>query len=486
MSSTSSTLASEFIEFVSNSPSPFHAVANAKRLLTSSGFVEIRERDSWSGKLVAGGKYFFTRNHSSILAFTLPPTFTASRPSFAIYGAHTDSPCFKLKPISKKEKVGYLQVGVQTYGGGLWNTWFDRDLGIAGRVVVEGKEGDIEHKLVDIRKPILRIPTLAIHLDRTVDSEGFKFNKELQLLPVLGAAAQSPAPAGAEVKQGADAASAYNRHHKVLVDLVASECGVAANQILDLDLCLYDIQPATRGGLDGKYVFSARLDNLCMSWCGLKALSLDSAADKASSSSAIRIVSLFDNEEVGSMSAYGADSHFLESSLRRILAGAGATAQVSLLATRTWCMLTAFEESIHRSFLISADMAHAVHPNYADKHEELHRPQINKGPVIKTNANQRYATTGVTAAVIRKLGKKVGVPVQEFVVRNDSPCGSTIGPLLSAKLGLRTVDLGNPQLSMHSIREMGGVEDLSHTVALVTEYFGSWEDIDQEVAGAAL
>ncbi|KAJ3341458.1 hypothetical protein HDU93_004859 [Gonapodya sp. JEL0774] len=472
----SSVLATEFMDFVSNSPSPFHAVANAAKLLLAAGFTEIRERDSWSGKLAPGGKYFFTRNHSSILAFSLPQSFTPTKPSFAIYGAHTDSPCLKLKPISKKEKVGYLEVGVQTYGGGLWNTWFDRDLGVAGRLVVEGKNGAVEHKLVKINKPILRIPTLAIHLDRTVDSEGFKFNKELQLLPVLGAVTPkvpkaSELPKPVEVKEEV---LAYERHHKALVDMLVEECGIAsASDLLDLELCLYDTQPATRGGVYGEYIFSARLDNLCMSWCGIKALILDTTSSTAASS-AVRVVSLFDNEEVGSTSAFGADSHFLEATLRRIVAGAGATGP------------TAFEESIHRSFLISADMAHAVHPNYADKHEDLHRPQINKGPVIKTNANQRYATTGVTAAVIRRIGKTVGVPVQEFVVRNDSPCGSTIGPLLSAKLGLRTVDIGNPQLSMHSIREMGGVEDLIYSVSLVAEYFGTWEDLDGDVSGAAL
>ncbi|ORZ31340.1 aminopeptidase I zinc metalloprotease-domain-containing protein [Catenaria anguillulae PL171] len=453
-----------FLEFVNASPSPFHAVAEARRRLDAAGFTALKERECWDGKLVPGGKYYFTRNASSVIAFVVGQKFKPGN-GFSMVAAHTDSPCLKLKPVSGKTKNGYLMVGVQTYGGGLWHTWFDRDLGVAGRVIVNGKE----HKLVKIDEPILRIPTLAIHLDRAVN-DGFTFNKENHLIPVLASVAEAElnAPAAPKV-EGA-------KHHSILLAMLAEKLGanVDATAINDVELCLFDTTPAVIGGALSEYVFAPRCDNLVMSYTGLSAL-LNHAADAeaVANDEAVALVALFDNEEVGSLSAYGADSHFLESALRRVTSGVATDAHGR--------SSSAFEEAMQKSYLVSADMAHALHPNHAEKHEDLHQPRMNKGVVIKHNANQRYATTAPTSALLRAAAQRAGVPLQEFVVRNDSPCGSTIGPILSGKLGLRTIDVGNPQLSMHSIREQAGTKDIEEAILLFTAVFKHCAQIDKEL-----
>ncbi|KND03690.1 hypothetical protein, variant [Spizellomyces punctatus DAOM BR117] len=461
--------ASDFIDFVNSSPSPFHAVETSRQRLLAAGFEEIRERDTWSGKLRREGKYFFTRNKSSITAFAVGGKYVSGN-GFSVVGAHTDSPCLKVKPHSKKEKGGYTQVGVQLYGGGLWHTWFDRDLGIAGRVLVRTAEGKLDHRLVRVDRPILRIPTLAIHLDRGV-SEGFKFNNEVQLTPILASAATKMLNADAEQKNAVHQAPNEDKHAPLLLKILADELKLDGDQLGDFELCLYDTQPSTIGGAQNEYIFSARLDNLMMSYCSITALVNSTKGDSLQKDPNIRVVVLFDNEEVGSVSSYGAGSNLLEITLRRLAAEVetGDKAESS------------FERAMTRSLLISADMAHALHPNYLEKHEENHRPAMNKGVVIKQNANQRYATTAVSTAIVREVARKRNVPLQEFVVRNDSPCGSTIGPMLSAKLGLRTIDVGNPQLSMHSIRETAGVEDVKHAVALFESFFEEFAVVDEQV-----
>ncbi|KAI9345636.1 aspartyl aminopeptidase [Obelidium mucronatum] len=459
----SAAAARDFLTFVRAAPSPFHAVAEARRRLEAAGFVAISERDAWS--VARNGRYFFTRNQSSIVAFVVGGAYKSGN-GFSIIGAHTDSPCLKVKPLSKKETAGYLKVGVETYGGGLWNTWFDRDLGIAGRVLIKSatNDGPIQHRLVKIDEPILRIPTLAIHLDRTVGTEGFKFNNETHLTPMLGLAAKS-------LNGSAD--DKPLKHHAALLNKIATQLNVNADDIGDFELCLYDTHPSTIGGIADEFIFSARLDNLMSSYCAIEAIIKSVKETGSESDSLVRVVSLFDNEEVGSQTAFGADSDLLEVTLRR-LAGAVVDGQEP--------GRTAFEQSLTRSFLISADMAHAVHCNYSEKHEDNHRPSMNKGIVIKQNANQRYATTAVTTTILREVAKKRNVNLQEFVVRNDSPCGSTIGPMLSAKLGLRTIDVGNPQLSMHSIRETCGVEDVGSAIDLFQSFFEDFAAIDRRIS----
>ncbi|KAI8817162.1 peptidase M18 [Fimicolochytrium jonesii] len=469
--SSATASATSFLDFVNASPSPFHAVETATSQLKAAGFVEIHERDAWAGKLQKGGKYFFTRNRSCIAAFAVG-SGGGSHVGFSVLGAHTDSPCLKVKPHSKKEKAGYTQVGVQTYGGGLWHTWFDRDLGLAGRVVVTGTEGKLEHRLVRIDRPILRVPTLAIHLDRGVN-DAFKFNNEVQLTPILAAAATKALNGDAEAKSTTTtAAPNAEQHSPLLLKLLAEELKIDAAQIGDFELCLYDTQPSVIGGAQNEYIFSARLDNLMMSYCSLTALINSSTKESLAKDANIRVVVLFDNEEVGSVSAHGAGSNLLEVTLRRL---------ASEFAAEGSSETAAFERAIPRSLLISADMAHAIHPNYAEKHEDNHRPQMNKGVVIKHNANQRYATTAVTTALVRRVAERRGVPLQEFVVRNDSPCGSTIGPMLSAQLGLRTIDVGNPQLSMHSIRETCGVEDVKYAIDLFESFFHDFAEIEAQL-----
>ncbi|KAG0224455.1 hypothetical protein BGW42_005085 [Actinomortierella wolfii] len=463
--------AKDFLTFVNQAQSPFHATEQAALRLRKAGFEEIKEKDSWDN-LKRNGKYYFTRNKSSIVAFAVGGKYKPGN-GFAAVGAHTDSPCLKVKPVSKKEKTGYLQVGVQLYGGGLWHTWFDRDLSVAGRVLVQTSSGKLENRLVRIDRPILRIPTLAIHLDRTPNTEGFKFNQETHLQPMLATITKSlngaaPAKKEGEVK---DEETTMDKHHPVLLHLLANEMNVSAEEILDFELCLYDTQPAAIGGAFNEFIFSARLDNLMMSYCSVEALinSLKDAKSLANDPN-IRVVALFDNEEVGSLTAHGADSNLLPGTFERL-----SRATYDGEANNN---STAYLESLPKSYLISADMAHAVHPNYSEKHDDAHRPQMHKGVVIKINANQRYATTAPTTVVLREAAKKYKVPLQDFVVRNDSPCGSTIGPMLSAKLGLRTVDVGNPQLSMHSIREVCGTEDVRHAIKLFEAFFEDFASID--------
>jgi aspartyl aminopeptidase len=460
---------SEFLSFANASPSPFHAVRECKGRLFAAGYREIFERESWDGELEHGGKYFYTRNQSSIIAFAIGRKFSRGN-GFSVVGAHTDSPCLKVKPRSAKTKGIYTQVGVELYGGGLWHTWFDRDLSLAGRVLVHQDDLSIQNRLVRVTKPILKIPTLAIHLDKSVKTDGFKFNTENQLTPILGITSKLNDPIAA----GSGPASAEEaKHPPMLLSLLASELKCDAKQIGDFELCLYDTNPGAIWGANNEFISSARLDNLMMSYCSLTALINSTNNASLNDEPLIRVVALFDNEEIGSLSAYGADSNMLLSGLDRL----SRTDFPDGLAPSK----SVFEEALQKSMLVSADMGHASHPNYWEKHEENHRPKINAGVVLKMNANLRYATTAVTTTILREAAKIKNVPLQEFVVRNDSPCGSTIGPMLSAKLGLRTVDVGNPQWGMHSIRETAGVEDIAYAVDLFQSFFENFAHIDRQV-----
>ncbi|KAL8991108.1 MAG: hypothetical protein Q9177_000396 [Variospora cf. flavescens] len=400
-------------------------------------------------------------------------------------GAHTDSPTLRVKPVSKKQLEGFIQVGVETYGGGLWHTWFDRDLGIAGRVMVKTEEGNFVQKLVKIARPILRIPTLAIHLDR---QETFTFNKETQLFPIAGLVAaelnrtgEAPEPTAPDRSDTPNTLSDESfaplkapreRHHPYIIELIANEVKVRSSSIVDFELILFDTQPACIGGLNSELIFSARLDNLGMSYCSVTSLinSLNSPS-ALDNERCIRLISLFDNEEIGSTTAQGADSNLLPSIIRRL----------SVIGSGSDQTDTAYEQTLATSFLISADMAHSVNPNYAAKYENDHKPAMNKGTVIKINANARYATNSPGIALIQEVARRAKVPLQLFVVRNDSSCGSTIGPMLAASLGTRTLDLGNPQLSMHSIRETGGVYDVGYGVQLFESFFEHFGELEDKI-----
>ncbi|WP_394832372.1 M18 family aminopeptidase [Pendulispora rubella] len=419
----------DLLAFLRNSPTPYHAVESAATRLTDAGFQALLETDSW--KDLAPGKYFVAHGESALVAFVIPATRDVR--GFRLVGAHTDSPNLRLKPKPEYKKEGYAQLGVEVYGGVLLNSWLDRDLSLAGRVLVR-TNGKLESKLVRFDRPLCRVPQLAIHLDRDVSDKGLVLNKQEHLAPIIGLADGT-----------AD-----------ITELCARELRLEKADIVATDLMLYDIVPPTVGGADGEFLFSARLDNQAM--CHAAILALIDAAQDADKHAVVPVAVLFDHEEVGSESATGAGSAFLPRDLERIALGLGKSL-----------------DDMHRAFAgslcVSADMAHAVHPNYVERHEARHRPALNAGPVIKVNSQQRYATSAKTAALFHDLCRASDVPVQSYAHRTDLPCGSTIGPITAAKLGIPTVDVGNPMLSMHSIRELGGTKDPERMTKVLTRFY---------------
>lgn len=429
-----SELADDLLRFIDASPTPWHAVEEVGKRLRAEGYRRLDERERWS--LKPGERVYAVRGGTSLVAFQLGPD-SVDRTGFRLVGAHTDSPNLRLKPNPFYAKAGYQQLGVEVYGGVLWHTWLDRDLSLAGRVVVAA-EGRTQSHLVDLgRRPVARIPSLAIHLNRQVNQDGLKLNAQEHLAPILGL----------ESVSGSDP--------KALIAEALGSSGVKleAQDVLAWELCLYDVQPGTRGGLHGEFVHTARLDNLASCHAALTAL-LDRRERRSTSG-----IVLYDHEEVGSRSAQGAASPFLGDCLERIAAAHSD-------GTRE-----AFHRALQSSFLVSADMAHGVHPNYAEKHEPRHQPVLGGGPVIKSNANQSYATDAESWALFASLCREADVAPQFFVTRTDLPCGSTIGPITAGELGIRTIDAGNPMLSMHSIREMAAVSDVEKMVAVLKRFF---------------
>ncbi|KAK6156297.1 hypothetical protein DH2020_010545 [Rehmannia glutinosa] len=463
---SSQSVVGDLLDYLNESWTQFHATAEAKRQLVAAGFHLLSENEEW--ELKPGGRYFFTRNMSSLVAFAIGEKYSVGN-GFHVIAAHTDSPCLKLKPMSASSKSGYLMVKVQTYGGGLWHTWFDRDLSLAGRVIVRADDGSFSHKLVKIKRPLLRVPTLAIHLDRTVNTDGFKPNLETHLIPLLAMQADKTS---SEPDDKAIASSSEDAHHQLLMQILSDELGCKVQDIASIELNVCDTQSSCLGGANDEFIFSGRLDNLASSFCALRAL-VDACAspEGLADEHAIRMVALFDNEEVGSDSYQGAGAPTMFEAMRRIIACLG---QQSVGEC-------GFARAIRHSFLVSADMAHGVHPNFADKHEENHRPLLQKGLVIKHNANQRYATSGVTSFLFKEVAKIHNLPIQEFVVRNDMGCGSTIGPILASGVGIRTVDCGIPQLSMHSVREICAKDDVDIAYRHFKAFYETFSSIDKKL-----
>lgn len=343
-------------------------------------------------------------------------------------GAHTDSPCLKVKPQPDLHRQGYQQLGVEVYGGVLLNPWFDRDLSMAGRVDYLSAKGERKQALLNFQRPVAVIPSLAIHLDREANNSR-AINAQTYLPVILG--------------QGESKAE----FRQILKQQLQAEGVEDLDQVLDYEISLYDTQPPGLVGLNQEFLTSARLDNLLSCYMGLSSL-LEADSEYAT------LLVCNDHEEVGSMSAAGAQGPMLKQVLERLMPDAEARNRM-----------------LSRSVMISADNAHGIHPNFADKHDANHGPLLNAGPVIKLNANQRYATNSETSALFRDLARLEEVPVQAFVVRSDMGCGSTIGPITSAELGVRTLDIGVPQFAMHSIREMAGVEDVRHLCKVLTRFY---------------
>ncbi|MCU0692534.1 MAG: M18 family aminopeptidase [Polyangiaceae bacterium] len=436
-------LALELLDYIQQGPTPFHVVARTARVLEQAGFTQLDERDAW--KLRAGDKRYVARNGSSLIAFAVgssPP----EQGGFCIVGAHTDSPCLKLKPNAAGSRHGYRQLGVEPYGGLLLSTWLDRDLGLAGRVLV-GCHGTIEPRtfLVHVDRPWLRIPNVAIHLNREVNTKGLILDQQQHMPPILGMASDAPESIG-DLRQ-------------LLARLLAEQQdqNVDASDILDFDLTLVDTHRGALGGADEEFLFSARIDNLASCHGALSGLCRSVAG--LAKAPTTRMIALWDNEECGSRSMQGAQGPFLRQVLERIVEARSPNAP------------QAAARAIASSFLISSDMAHAIHPNYADRHEPQHAPELGKGPVLKYNANQSYASDGESAARFAAACKASGFEPQRFVVRSDMPCGSTIGPITAALTGIKTVDVGNPMLSMHSIREMASVRDHARMTSVLTVLF---------------
>jgi aspartyl aminopeptidase len=352
---------------------------------------------------------------------------------FRIVGAHTDSPNLRLKPKPDHSCEGYSQWAVEVYGGVLLSTWLDRDLGLSGRVVVQVGD-DMEERLLLIDRPVARIPNLAIHLNRSVNKDGLMLNRQSHMVPLVGL-------------EGSE--------HS-LKSVIANELGCAEDQIMSWDLGLHDVQAPSLGGLSEDFIFSPRLDNQASCHAATEALC---SLDEAHRSTAVMV--LFDHEECGSTSGRGAASSLLANVLRQLERNAHDAAH------------TQWEQAVANSYMVSVDMAHGVHPNYAERHDSLHKPVINGGPVIKSNVNMRYATDAVSSARFKKICMDRGIPFQEFINRNDLACGTTIGPISAAELAIPTIDVGSAMLSMHSIREQGGAEDVAWMIDALSGVFSS-------------
>ncbi|MEV4559888.1 M18 family aminopeptidase [Kitasatospora sp. NPDC049285] len=414
----------DLVAFLAASPSPYHAVASAAERLERAGFREVRETDAWDGS--TGGKYLI--RGGALIAWFLPEGVGPETP-YRIVGTHTDSPNLRVKPIPDTGSAGWRQVAVEIYGGVPLNTWLDRDLGLSGRLALR----DGTARLVQLDEPLLRVPQLAIHLDRQVN-EGLKLDKQRHLTPIWGIG---------DTTEGA------------LIEYVAERAGLAAADIAGWDLMTHDIQPPSYLGRDRELLAGPRLDNLLSVHAATAALA--AVAQAGGKLSHIPVLAAFDHEETGSESDTGAQSPLLGNVLERVCYTRGGTAEDRARA-------------LAGTVCLSSDMGHAVHPNYSERHEPGHHPLPNGGPILKVNVNNRYATDAVGRAVFTAACEKAGVPWQTFVSNNAMPCGTTIGPITAARLGITTVDCGIAALSMHSARELCGAEDPHYLASAIKAF----------------
>ena len=419
-------VSNELLSFIKSSPSAFHTVQAVSDILCDYGFVRLNECDIWS--LKAGGKYYVTRNQSSLIAFTVP---SVGKPlPFMIAAAHSDSPSFKIKHAPESDAAGYVRVNTERYGGMLCATWLDRPLSCAGRVTVI-KDGKVVSKLINLCRDLFMIPSVAIHMNRNAN-ENASYNAATDMQPICGTAASKGK----------------------LTSLIAKACGCEPENISSTELYLYPRQDGTVWGVDNEFISSPRLDDLQCVFSCLKGL-ISSEPENA-----VPLLLISDNEEVGSSTKQGADSTFLYDTVGRINRALGGKCDDLI-------------RSIASSFMVSADNAHAVHPNHPEYSDPAHRPTVNGGIVIKHAASQSYTTDAVSAAIFETVCRKAGVPVQHFANRSDLRGGSTLGNISSTHLSVNTVDIGLPQLAMHSCYETAGTKDTEYLISAMTEFFSS-------------
>ncbi len=416
----------DLLSFLDEGPTPFNASQAITRRLEKAGFAKIREQDAW--QLKPGGKYYLVRGETAVMAFVIGSQ-SLTQSGFQIAASHIDSPALKLKGASQKNVANTSKIGVEVYGGPIVHTWLDRELGLAGKVMVKEKK-EIKTHLVNIPEPIAIIPNAAIHMNRDLN-KGFQYNAQMHLNAILATGSEEQNPVKA---------------------LVAKELKVDVEQIVDCELYFYDLAKATRLGADKSMISSGRLDNLAMTHAILTSIT------EAKKPKSTCVAAFFDHEEIGSTTLQGADSSFLDIVLKRI------SAQLK-------CSAEDHFRALSQSFLISADMAHALHPSYLEKYDPDYSPLINKGPVIKINSNHRYASTASSSQYFIGLCTEAGVGFQKFMVRSDMPCGSTVGPRVSALLGIPTIDIGNPMWAMHSVREVCGVQDHVSLIKVLNKYY---------------
>ena len=421
----------ELIDFIDESPSPWHAVANAEKRLLANGYSRLLEGERW--RLESGGRYYVVRG-ASLVAFVLGSAQLVEQ-GLRIVGAHTDSPGLRLKPRPVLAGDGLMRLAVEVYGGPILATFADRDLGLAGRVVLRSGSKQ-ETRLVRFDQPLLRLPNLAIHMNREVNEKGLKFNKQTELALTLGL-----------LKEGEDAEVRFRK-------LLSDAAGADAADILSFDLVAFDMQKGCLWGAEEEFIADSQLDNLASTHAALSAL-IDTEEPKATC-----MVALFDHEEVGSESATGAGGSFIVDMFSRIVFHAGLDDEDK-------------RRAISQSFFISAEMAHAYNPNFPASYEPGHKVMVNGGPVIKTNVNQRYASDAESAARFMRCCEIASVPYQQYAHRSDLGCGSTIGPTVAAQLGISSVDVGSAMWAMHSARESAGVQDHTHMIAALTAAFSS-------------
>lgn len=421
--------AQDLLDFIDASPSPWHAVAGLEQALLAQGFQRLQETQRW--QLEAGGRYYLLRDGSTLAAFVVGQAGLDEH-GYLLIGAHTDSPGLRLKPHAAHAADPLLRLGVEVYGGPILATFADRDLSLAGRVVLR----DGTQRLLRFEQPLLRLPNLAIHMNRKVNEEGLKFNQQTEL-PLILAAVQAALPP-----------------QQRFIRLLADHLDCQPHDVAAWDFNVYDTHPGAFWGAAGEFIADSQLDNLASCHAALSAL-LETCGEALAET---RLCVFFDHEEIGSESAKGADGSFLRDVLERIALALGVER-------------AGYLQALANSFCISADMAHAYHPNFAAYYEPHHTVKVNGGPVIKINANQRYATDSVSAARFAQCCEAAGVPCQRYVHRSDMACGSTIGPMTAAGLGVRTVDVGNPMWAMHSIRESAGTLDHGYMIRALARFF---------------